>query len=280
MVRLQRFADAAMHYGRATKLRPDDPSILFKWARSSFDSGRADEAERILKDATRLAPTHEAILQLQAEMYEARANWPALEQLAGSWLQAHPKSAQAWRMLARAQWETGYLRQAMQSFRRSLDLGWRDAHSLATFGKLCLSALAEAEALDPDNRQMLSGKSIQLMFAGRYEEAQTYCRRSLQINRDDASAYKLLTQLTNGRLPEDDLAALQRLAHREDNRIPDRISTRFALADCLDARGETDQAFAAFERANRLAGEFAEIEGNAYDRAARAKQTDELMSIV
>jgi tetratricopeptide (TPR) repeat protein len=142
------------------------------------------------------------------------------------------------------------------------------------------SALAEAEALDPDDRQMLSGKSIQLMFAGRYDEAQTYCRRSLRMNRDDAAAYKLLTQLANGRLPDDDFAALQRLADREDISVQDRISAVFALADCLDARGEMDQAFTAYERANRLASEFAVMEGNIYDRVARTKQTDELMAIL
>ena len=284
----QEFADAALHFGQAVELRPKDPSILFKWSRANFDAGRIEEALRILDDAANLAPGHEAILRLHAEICEAQARWPALEQLSRSWVQANPKNAQAWRLLARAQTETGNLKQAMQNFRRSLELGWRDAGSLATFGKLCLTALefesavaalAEAETLDPHNIQMLSGQAIQLMFAGHYDEAQSYCRRSLQINPNDVAAYKLLTQLTLGQLPDDDFAALQRLAVRADISAEDRISAAFALADCLDTRGETDRAFAAYERANHLAGEVAAAQGYRYDPAARARQTDQLMAI-
>jgi tetratricopeptide (TPR) repeat protein len=287
-VRLRRFAEAASCYGRAAGLKPDDPSLHFKWARSTFDSGSVDAAERILRNAARLAPDHEAIYRLGCEIFESQSKWATLEKLATSWTQLHPKTAEAWRWLAKAQWEMGYLRQAMQNFRTSLELGARDAGSLATFGRLCLSALEfdsavkaldEAEALDPSNSHMLSGQAVRLMLSGRHEEAKSYVRRSLNVNREDVSAYKALVQLTNGDLPADDLEALRLLAGRYDIRIQDRITAAFALADCLDARGEVDQAFAAYERANRLAGERAAMEGIHYDRAARTRQTDELISL-
>jgi tetratricopeptide (TPR) repeat protein len=286
--RLQRFDDALTHYGRAAQLRPTDPSILFKWARAHFDTGRSDDAERILKDAARLAPANEAIFRLYAEMFESQSRWVALGQVAESWTQAHPKSAPAWRVLARALSETGYLRQAMKSFRTSMDLGWRDAESLATYGRLCLTALEfdeaaraldEAEALDPDSGHMLSARATEMMFAGRYEEAQSYCRRSLSINPDDASAYRLLAQLSNGDLPEEDLAAMRRLADREDIGVQHRIAAAFGLGDCLDARAQVEPAFAAYELANRLAAEVAATQGSTYDREAREKQTTELISI-
>lgn len=284
----RKFADAEAHYGRAARLRPNDPSILFKWARSSFDSGHVDAAERILRDAARLAPDHDAIYRLGSEIFESKAKWATLEKLATAWARLHPKSAYAWRSLARAQWETGYLRQAMQNFQTSLDLGGRNADSLAMFGRLCLSAfefdsavkaLAEAEALDPNNSPMLSAQAVRLMLSGHYDEAKSYCRRSLNVNKDDASAYKALTQLTSGHLPAGDLEALHALADREDISSQDRTTAAYALADCLDACGEFDQAFATYERANRLASERAEMEGFSYDRAARKQQTDELISV-
>ena len=287
-VKLQRFDEAAKHFGRAVVLRPNDPSILFKWARSTFDSGGVDAAERILRDAARLAPDHKAIYQLGAEIFESQAKWATLEKLATEWARLDPKSAHAWRWLAKAQWETGNLRQAMENFRTSFDLGGRDADSLATFGRLCLyaldlesaaTALDEAEVLDPNNSHMLSAKAVLLMWAGRHDEAQNYCRRSLRVNNDDASAYKTLSHLMSGRLPDEDLAALRLLADRGDKRIQDRITAAFALADCLEARGEIDEAFAAYHRANRLAYERAESEGIRYLPAARTQQTDELISI-
>jgi tetratricopeptide (TPR) repeat protein len=176
----------------------------------------------------------------------------------------------------------------MLNFQKSFDLGGRNAASLATYGRLCLyaleleaaaKALDEAEALDPKNSAVLSAKSVLLMWNGRYEEAEDYCRRSLRVNPGDATAYKTLTELTNGRLPNEDVIALRALAERGDTRTQDRITTLFALADCLDAGDRIDEAFAAYQHANQLACERAEIEGIAYDPAARTEQTQELMSI-
>jgi tetratricopeptide (TPR) repeat protein len=286
--RMRRFEEAASHFGQAAKLKPHDPSLLFKLARATFDTGRADEAERILGDAARLAPGHPAILRLYAELHESRGNWSALEAVARAWTAAQPKEHRAWRSLAKAQWETGWLRHAMQSFRTSLDLGGRTAESLATFGRLCLSALEyhsaaaaldEAEALDPGSAHLLSAKSVLLMFSGRYEEAESYCRRALAVNRSDASAYKVLSQLSSGRLPKDDLAALQQIIDRGDLRLQDRITAAYAFADCLEVQADADLAFAAYERANRLALEYAQAEGITYDRAARRTLTDELIAI-
>ena len=287
-IRLQKFRDASEHFGRAAGLKPNDPSLLFKWARACFDDARAGEAERILGEAARLAPRHPAILRLYAELHESRANWNALEQAARAWMAAQPKEHRAWRALAKAQWETGWLRQAMQSFRTALDLGGRTAESLAAFGRLCLSALEfgsaaaaldEAEALNPASSHMLSAKSVLLMFSGRYEEAEAYCRRALDVNRKDVSAYKALAQLVSGRLPKDDLAVLQWLVDSGDLRAQDRATAAFALADCIEVQADADRAFEAYDRANRLAREYAQSEGIQYVPAARKKLTDELIAI-
>ena len=270
------------------EIQPRDPSLLFKWARACFDDGRIDEAEKILDDAARLAPANVAILRLYAELHESRANWSALEETASAWTETQPLEPAAWRLLAKAQWETGYFQQAMQNFRHSLGFGGRDAQSLTTYARLCMStlefdsaakALDEAEALNPNFAHTLSAKAILLMVSGRYEEAQSYCRRALAIDRNDASAYKALAQLTSGRLSKEELTGLESLVDREDLRPLDRITGAFALADCREAQGESAQAFAAYDRANRLAREYGVAEGVAYDSAAREKQIDELISL-
>jgi Flp pilus assembly protein TadD len=286
-VRLQKFRDASEHFGRAAGLKPNDPSLLFKWARACFDDARVDEAERNLDEAARLAPGHPAILRLYAELHESRANWNALERAARAWIAVQPKEHRAWRALANAQWETGWLRQAMQSFRTALDLGGRTAESLATFGRLCLGALEfdsatvaldEAEALSPASSHMLSAKSVLLMFSGRYEEAETYCRRALDVNRHDVAAYKALVQLSSGRLPKDDLCVLQRLVDDGNLRAQDRVTAAYALADCVEVQSDAKQAFAAYDRANWLAREYAQSEGIHYVPEARKELTDELIA--
>lgn len=286
--RSKRFVEAESHFARAVALRPRDPSLLFKWARACFDNGRVDETLRILGDAARFAPGHPAILRLYADVFESRAAWPDLERVAMDWTRAHPGSAQAWRSLAKAQWETGYPQRALQSFTTSLDIGGRDADGLAILGRICLhaldlegaaKALDEAEALDPRNSVMLSAKAILMMWNGSYDEAQAYCRRSLGVNPGDVAAYKTLTQLTNGRLSGDEMEALRAIGDREDGRAQDRITALFALADCLDAGDRIDEAFSCYERANRIASENAKAEGLLYDPAATTRQTEELISI-
>ena len=283
-----RFGEAADQFRRATELQPNDPSLLFKLARACFDAGRGVEAERILNEAAKLAPGNAAIFRLFADLHDSRSNWEAVEKTANAWISAHPRDPFAWRALAKAQWESGYPRRAMPNFQRSLELGEREAGSLATYGRLCMHALEldaatkalnEAEMLGPQNPAMLSAKAVLLMWKGRYEDAQEYCRRALRANPADATAFKALTDLTDGRLTDEELSALRALAEDRIARLNDRITASFALADCLDAADDIDEAFAAFERANRLASDRAEAEGLLYDAAGRSRQTQELISM-
>ena len=144
---------------------------------------------------------------------------------------------------------------------------------------MATKALDEAEALDPDIAHMLSAKAILLMVSGRYEEAERYARRALAIDPRDPSGYKALAQLTSGRLTKEELAGLEALVGDEELRLLDRVTGAFALADCREVQGESAHAFAAYEFANRLARDYGEAEGVAYDSAAREKQIDEVVSL-
>ncbi len=286
--RQRNFAEAAACFERASGLRPQESSLLFKLAQACLDGGRKAEGERILATAEMLAQPKLAALREQAGFHESRANWAALEQTARAWIAAHPRDPAAWHALARAQSEAGYFLRAMESFRQALSFGARDARSLATYGRLCMSALDfdaaaqaldESEALDPECDLMLSAKATLLMVAGRHDEARSYCHRAIGRNPRDASAYKALVQLTSGGLSKEELAGLEALVDREDLAPADRVTGAFALADCLEATGSGAEAFAAYDRANRLAREGGAAEGILYDAAARRARTDELISL-
>jgi len=282
-----RFPDAATHFGRAAGLKENDPSLLYKWSRAAFDAGALAEAKLILDRAARLAPGHEAILGLYAEIHERGADWDGLARTAESWLRIHPHASAPWMFAARAQWETGHLTRAMQTYQTFLDRGGKTATNLATFGRLCLAALAydkaaaaldQAEGLDADCAHMLSAQAALSMFRGDLDDAQAYARRAITVDPKDAAAFKVLVQVGSGRLTEDEQAGLRRLSEDDDLRIEDRISASFALADCLDAQDRTADAFAAYEQANRLSAQRAEREGIRYDSLVRERQIDELMS--
>ncbi len=286
--RLRRFGEAAAHFRKALELQPNDPSILFKVAQASFDDGDPAEARRVLTLAAALAPGNAAIQRLDASLMEAASDWGGLERVAIAWRAVAPQDPGPWRALAKAQWQSGFLRHAMRSFQESFALGGRNADVLAAYGRLCLqaldveaaaAALDEAERLDPGNAAALSGKAVLLMWKGDREAARAYCRRALAENPRDVTAFKALAQLSDHRLPQADAAALGALVADAATRPADRVTGHFIIADGLDRAGRFEEAFAHYERANRLRGEMAEAEGLRYDRAQQGRQTEELIRL-
>jgi tetratricopeptide (TPR) repeat protein len=280
-----RFAEAVRHFARASSLQPGNPAALFKWARACFDDARLDEAESLLDRAAMIAPNHEAILRLQAQIHARRADWPALARTAGAWATVNPRNPEAWRALAQAETETGFLRQAIQSFRRSMDLGARDATSLAMFARLCLTAMEfeqAAAALDaavkagPPSAGLFTAQASLATCSGRAADAAAFSRRAIELDGNDATAWSLLTQATRNRLPEAEAAGIAQLAERADLPLDSRIKIAFALAGCRDAAGDPS-AFAEWTRANALCGERSTAAGFGYDQAERARQVDELI---
>ena len=225
---------------------------------------------------------------MYGEIHERNADWENLARTAQSWLRLQPQNPLPWMFAARAQWETGYLTQAMQSYRTFLDRGGRNAMNLATYGRLCMTALAwdeasraldEAEALDAECAHMLSAKATLSMFRGEFGDALAYARRAARVDPQDTAALKVLVQVSGGQLAPDEHAQLERLAANGSLPLRNRISASFALADCLDARGSVDDAFAAYARANELCTERARQERLDYDRAERERQVERLMSL-
>ncbi len=286
-VRQRRFGEAAANFRRATELQPRDPSLLFKLARASLDDGRLDDAERALTAAAAFAPGNPAILRLRADLQSARGHGPALEKTAQAWLTTQPREPAAWRALAMAQWDAGDLIQARQNFRHALELGEREALHLATYARLCMSALEyesagqaleQAEALEPDLGLVLSAKAMYLMATGRQDEAGPYARRALAAAPGDPFSYKTLALVTGAQFSPSEVTALEALVERADLRLVHRATAAFALADSREAQQDFEGAFAAYERANGFALEQGRIEGVAYDPAARERQIGDLMS--
>jgi tetratricopeptide (TPR) repeat protein len=140
-------------------------------------------------------------------------------------------------------------------------------------------ALDEAEGLDAECGHMLSAKATLSMFRGEFDDALAYARRATGVDPRDSAAFKVLVQVSGGHPAPDEYAQLERLSENGDLRLQDRIAASFALADCLDAQGNIEAAFIAYERANELCARRARHEQLGYDRAERERQTERLMSL-
>jgi tetratricopeptide (TPR) repeat protein len=249
--------------------------------------GDLADARAILERVAQSAPVNDGFFMLYLDVLEAQRDWRAVATAARAWQKLRPDGARALEAQARAAAESGLLYEALDLYGRSIELGGRDANRLATFGRLCLNALEfdraaraleEAEALDPENVHMLAAKASLLTFRGRFDEAAAYCRRSLARDPSDVVSYRLLGQLQDGRLSSEERAALARLAVRSGLRVENRILAAFALGDSLDAEGDIDGAFAAYEQAQRLAQERGRAESLVYQPEHAARDTDALLS--
>ena len=281
------FGAARTAFARALALRPADPAILYKLARAECDCGHPAAAEPLLREADARAPGHASVMGLQAELLAARAGWSALEAHARRWLALSPGHGMALRWLSRAQWESGFLQDALDNWQAALRAGPRDVAGLATLARLALlaldtdvaaAALDEAETREPGAVALLQGRAVLAMYRGEVDVAEHCARRALAQDPQDVSAWKTLVQLRGGRLAAAEVEALRGLAQSGALDDRDRASAGFALGDCLDAAGRYAEAFDAWAQANALQAARGAREGLAYSAAVREREADTVIA--
>lgn len=314
-----RFDDAAASYRQALALAPDDaeaqsllglalaqggaPQDALPWlrqavAREPRESGfrlnlaegleRTGDAAGALAELRRVlaeAPGHPRAAAHAARIATALSDWAGLEAIASGWTRASPGHPEAWRQLARAAFESGFPRRAMEAFARLLPLSGRQPADLAAYAGLCLHALdldaAEialeaAAAADPDQPDLLARQGLLHLYHGRFEQAEACCRRCLALDPENVAAFTTLSRVLGGALDPASQATLARVARDPARPFDHRIPAAFAVAHAHDARGEIDQAFAAYQGAHALALERDRLEGRRFDVAAESRRAARL----
>lgn len=283
----QELPQAFEAFHRAHEIEPGNLVIALKSAVAASTLGRLRDARIVLERTAQLTPVNDAFFALYIDVLEGERDWAAISVVARTWSDRRPEMPRAWEARAKAAWESGRLHQAIDWYRKATAITGASADRLATIGRLCLNALEfddaaraldAAEALDGRDPHTLSAKAGLLMYLGRFDEAEAYCRRCLAINADDITAYRILSQLKRGRLWANDIAALVRLSDDSLLRIEHRISAAFTLSDVRDTEGDTTAAFAALELAHRLAIERDRKEGLGYSAADRTRAIDAIIA--
>lgn len=273
---------------RAVRVNPSYPWALENLGLAHKALGDFAAAKLHLDKALSIKADLLSARAARADIAEQEQDWAGLKASTGAWLRYDSNNASAWRLRAKALQELGQLREAVASFHSALRLTPPDAATLATFARLCFSALDyetaakaldEAQSLDPAHPHVRSTRALFAMFAGKLEEAERLCWESLAANAADVSAYRILVSVKGGRLDESTVSALRDISEQAALSDADRISATFALADCLHARNETELAFSAYDRANRLAGEFASRQGIIYEPVERVAEIDRLCAL-
>ena len=279
---------AANAYMTASSLDPENFPVTLKLAQTHLALGNFGRAHDALDVAERLRPGDEEMFDLRCLVLMKERNWRGLEVAGRLWCGSNPENPKAWHRLTQATFEQGRYRQSVEAYDKLLALAPRSASNLASFGRICLyaldldkaaAALDEAELLDPNLTDMLSAKGLLLTYRGRFEEAEDYCRRCLDIDPDYAHAYTQLTRLTSGHLSDSEMQTLSRLKGDESKPHENRVMAGFSLAHGQDAAGDIDAAFATYEEANNLRREQNQAEGLAYDQALSEARTNRLIEL-
>ena len=279
---------AVIAWLRAYALRPAHVAPALKAAQTEIARGELGRALRILDSVTAQHPDHPRMYLLRCEALIARRDWEGLRVTTTAWTRADASNDSAWRMATRAAFEQGLHVEAVTAFGRALQLATPNARDLAAYASLCLhaldyeaatKALEEAEALDPEQTEMLSTKALLCMYRGRFDEAEAYCRRCLARDRECVPAYSTLSRVRRGHLADAELAVVTGLARRPSVHLDWRIPAAFIAARAHEARGAHDEAFAAYEYAHQLALERDALEGRSYDAAQIDERTAQLMRL-
>ena len=260
---------------QAVQIEPEQIGFRLNLAEGFVRANRYDDALRELQVVAAAEPRNERAQRMARDIVVLRRDWPALHAMSLVWARADPFNVEAWRCLARAAFEQGRHAEACAAFERVLSIGDASAVNLAAYASLCLhalridaaaAALERAEALDSQYPEMLSTRALLLMYLGRFEEAESYCRRCLARDPQHAAAHTTLSRLRRGALQDEDLRQVEAISRREDLELDRRIPAAFAVAHAHDARDDADLAFAAYEYAHALALERDRLENRTYDR--------------
>lgn len=268
--------DAAQFWRRSFASRFTLP-LAIKLVRHQISKSHFDKAKAAIAELLPHFSDEPTIHLVNCELLATLRDWPQLERVARYVTNRFPDRQDGWRWLAMAWFETGLHTGAAAAYRRVTEAGPPDADDLATYAGLCIHALALEDAvaaldaaagLDPDHPGMLQRRALLHLYHGRLAEAEDCCRRCLARDPLNVPAYTTLTRARRGRLTDEDLATLLRVAEDAGAPVDSRIAAAFAAGHVCDARDDVTAAMAAYGRAHALAMERDRAEGCPYDRVA------------
>jgi tetratricopeptide (TPR) repeat protein len=278
-----RFADACASYRRAITLRPDFAAAHSNLGLALCEQGHFVAAvascQRAIGLDPRSAEVHTNLGNVLRRMGRLEEAETSLRQAA----QLNPGSSDLQINLAELLLELRRFEAAADCYGRAIEI---DSHlvsahrglatSLRSAGEIepAIAHYREALALSPGEARLWNDLGRCFLALGRFDEAGLAFRRALAIDPDLADAYRNLANC--GLLPADDreMARIAALTARTDLPIEERAAASFAIAKSLDDADRYDEAFAAYDSANRLYRAARAAAGDRFDAADLARKID------
>jgi tetratricopeptide (TPR) repeat protein len=250
---LGRLTEARGCYAEALRLNPGLATTWSNLGQALQDEGRFEEAIACHRRGLEIDP---GSARIHANLAGALVDLEAFDEAEARYtlaLRFEPGDADAQHGLGWVRHEQGRFEEAERGYREALRLKPGSAPALCRLGTL-------------------------LEEKGDFRGAEESLRAALAHDPEHAGARAQLATLLRGALPDDDLAALGRLASDPDSTPGRRAALAFGLAHVLDARGDYAGAADRLTEANALALEDRRARGLGYDPEAHERLVDGLIA--
>ena len=248
------FAAASASCERAVEIAPDLAEAHNNLGNALRGLGRLEAAEAALRRALRLQPSNAALhtnlgnlLGDLKRFEEAQACYRRAVEIDAGLAAAHYGLAACLRSL-------GELVAAAESYRKVL-------------------------SLTPDQAFVWNDLGRTLRSLGRFEEAVAAFRQSLAVNPEFGEAYRNLASCQQLTADEQSIARLSALMEQPDLPIEERAAAGFAMGKVLDDADRFEEAFLAYERANRMYRDSRAAMGERFDAAELHREIDKTIAI-
>ena len=222
--RLVRAEEICRHYLRA---HPRDVEAMRLLAKIGVELGVLDDAEFLLESAVVFAPDDVQLRLDYIDVLRRRQNFARAHAEAEALHARDPDNPLFQSRLAIEAMQTG-------DYKRGLAL---------------FDAVLEKLPNDPAS---LTSKGHALKTIGESAPAIASYRAAIAARRDHGDAWYALANLKTYRFGDEDIAAMQAEAERDDLAFMDQVHLAFALGKALEDRGDYAASFAHYDRGNAL----------------------------
>ncbi|MEE8370662.1 MAG: sulfotransferase, partial [Sphingomonadales bacterium] len=253
-----------------------------------LEAGDLGRALATARDAVRLAPGLSAALRQLARVAATAGRHPlALEQYA-LLTAAEPEDAELWSLYSQALFECSRNDEAVNAFRKSMELGEPTAEDHVTLGRLLFyahdleAAEAELEAAivrRPDIAEAHSTLGRVAMIAGEREKSLAHLERALDANPDFVEAHFHYSRLSGREAGDPVLARLEALKTDPALAPNDRVNLGFSLGNFYNRLADYERAFENFAEGNRAARELAEAGGYGFKEAQERRWMEQVAAV-
>lgn len=279
--------EALVHCREAVRLQPRMPEAQNNLGNVLRELGQLDAARACYQEALRLAPHIGLTWSNMGQAFQEEGRLSDARQWYSEALLRDPSSARIHCNLASA-WEADDNHaEAKERYRVALqfDPDYAEAHQglagiLRDEGQPleAVKELREAIRLKPKLAAAHTALGSLLEELGKLNEAQDSYRAALGVSARHGAAYYHLATLLRSKLPDADLAHMDKLLRDSGESPTRRMSLHYGLAQVLDARGEHGRAAEHLRQANALRLSEWEKRGKLYQPAEHTAFVDKLIA--